>query len=442
MAEYILGINFSIFWPILFLVLALEIIAVKRILFAWFDPISLYVFMSSFGISFMIYMCIDKEVSMEDLVPFLISTICFFIGMNLGDLPKKKVRKHTFISQKTQVRSISAYSGHLYVFMCISLVILLVTSLILISIFGTLPLFAPDIDIAKVAARGPGLGIIYRINNALLPTSLAIVLTKIFNPLSQVKKNQYIALYIPLILLLLFLLSSGDKGSILVVTNILAFLFLANVRMESDRGNVIPKMILAFLGVGIAMTILLLAKAATAGNYTSPLDGLVIRFLASGESFYYYYKFNLIQRMSSPPLDYFTDALNPFFSLLKLSEYKEALGSKLITEGIGLDVGKFGTNPNYQVEGAIYFGAVGSFLYSFLIGYSLTRVRKFLLEKSIENPNQLNLVIYCLISSHFTSLPIDSTLLYVTVYSIIVVAMPIFIIISVVLGPQLSRAEK
>jgi hypothetical protein len=443
MAEFILGMNLSIYLPILLFVLLIQIISVKKILFAWFDPLSIYMVTSSFGTAFAVYLFIDKEILLEDFMSFLASTSCFFIGMNFGNFSSiKSVKKSRVSVTKQKNVSETTYAGHLYVFVFLSLLILIINNLILISITGNLPLFSADVDIAKVAARGPGLGIIYRINNALLPTSLAIIFSKLFNPFSQLKKNHYIIIYGALIILLFFLVSGGDKGGILTVINILSFLFIANVHAGNNQARIIPKLIIAFFGLGIGLMIMIFIQAAASGNYTSTFDGLFIRFVAAGESFYYFYKFNLIQKISSTPLDYLFDSLNPFLALLKLSEYKEALGSRLITEAIGLDVGKFGTNPQYQIEGAIYFGVIGSFFYSFSIGYSMIFVRNFLLERAIKSPNQLTLATYVFLSSYFTYLPIDSSLLYVTLYSIVIIAMPIFVAISIVLGPHLKRAEE
>jgi oligosaccharide repeat unit polymerase len=444
MAEFIANMNMGVYLPLILLSLILQVIASRKILFAWFDPIAIYLFTNSFGIAFTIYLFIDKEINLEDLISFLLATCCFFVGMNLGN-NKSLFKKNKVISIKkgTSVNSILKYSNHLYIFVFVSLIILLISTLLLVAIFGTLPLFSSDIDVAKVAARGPGLGIIYRINGALLPTSLAIIFSKLFHPITRLKKYENLILYAILLLLLFLLVSGGNKSGTLTVTSILSYLFLVNARFRSSNGDTIPKLIFIFLGLAIFFMLVIFAQAAVAGNYTSFYDGILVRFVAAGEPFYYFYKYNLILKMSSTPLDYLIDSLSPFFSLIKIGgEYKDALGSRLITEAIGLDVGKFGTNPQYQVEGAIYFGTIGSFFYSFLIGYTITWTRNYLLEKVIADPNQLNLVIYSLISSHILSIQTDSLMLYVTIYSIIIIALPIFLLISLILGTQLSKTEK
>jgi oligosaccharide repeat unit polymerase len=442
MAEFIAEMNMGVYLPLMFLVLILQIIASKKILFAWFDPISIYLFMNSFGLAFVMYLWIDKEISLEDLISFSISTGFLFVGMNLGNKQiNLKGENIQLVIQESNINSRYKYSRHLYIFIFISLIILFIANLFLIAIFGTLPFLSSDVDAAKVAARGPGLGIIYRINGALLPTSLAIVSCKLFNPLTQLRKNESLILYCCLIILVFLLISSGDKSSVLTIANILAYLFLFNTTLKSDKAKIIPRIIFFFLSLGIVIVILTFSKAALAGNYVNIENGLLVRFVAAGESFYYFYKYNLIKTMSLTPLDYIIDSLNPFLSLLKIGTYKDALGSRMITEAIGLDVGKFGTNPQYQVEGAIYFGTIGSFFYSILVGYSLTRIRNLLLEKVIRNPNQLNLVVYCLISHHLLSLLVDSTFLYVTIYSIIIIALPIFILISIIFGHPTDKVE-
>lgn len=448
MAEFIIGMNMGIYLPLILLVLSLQLIASKKVLFAWFDPIVIYLVVNSFGIAFATYLWMDKEINLDDFISFMLSTACFYIGMNLGSKQfKSKIDNINSVIKQESINPIpkypkQKYSNHLYIFLFISLVILLIANLALIAIFGTLPLFSPDIDVAKVAARGPGLGIIYRINSALLPTSLAIIFSKLFNPVADLKKNENLILYVSLSILLVLLVSSGNKASVLTITSILSYLFLVNTVLKSSKAKIIPKIIIVFLGIGSMAMLSVFVQAAAVGSYTSFSDGLFIRLVASGETFYYFYKYNLIQKMSSTPLDYLIDSLSPFLSILRIGEYKDALGSRIITEAIGLDVGKFGTNPQYQIEGAIYFGTIGSFLYSFLIGYALTKIRKILLDKVVIETNQLNLVIYSLISSHSIDLPVDSLLLYGTIYSIIIIAIPIFLIISVVFGTQLHRTEQ
>ena len=385
MADFIIGMNMGIYLPLILLILTLQLVVSRKILFAWFDPIAIYIVINSFGIAFATYLWIDKEINLDDFISFFLATACFYVGMNIGSKEfKARTDNIKYVIEKENIKSISKYSkqkysNHLYVFLFVSLVILLIANLALIAIFGTLPLFSPDVDAAKVAARGPGLGIIYRINSALLPTSLAIILSKFFNPVTDLQKNEKLILYISLAILLVLLVSSGNKGSILTATSILSYLFLVNTRLKSSKTNIIPKIILVFLGMGVGSVLLVFAQAAVVGNYTSIFDGLFIRLVASGETFYYFYKYNLIQKMSSTPWDYLIDSVSPFLSILRIGEYKDALGSRIITEAIGLDVGKFGTNPQYQVEGTIYFGAIGSFLYSFLIGYALTKIRGILL---------------------------------------------------------------
>jgi hypothetical protein len=446
--------NMGIYIPLVLLVFVLQLIVSSKILFAWFDPIAIYLFLNSFGIAFAIYLWIDKEINLDDFISFLLSTACFYIGMNIGNTQNKsRTDKINFPFKEKKIAIVSnypkqKYSNHLYVFLFISLIILIVANLVLVAIFGNLPLFSSDADAAKIAARAPGLGIIFRINSALLPTSLAIIFSKIFNPVTNLKKNESLILYVSLSILLVLLVSSGNKSSTLPIVSILSYLFLVNIHLKSTKANIIPKIILVFLGIGVVSMLAVFAQAAIVGNTASTFDGLFIRFVASGETFYYFYKYNLIQKMSSTPLDYLINALSPFLSMLRMDEflsmlgmtqYKDALGSRMITEAIGLDVGKFGTNPQYQVEGAIYFGTIGSFLYSFLVGYTIIRIRKILLDKVVVNTNQLNLVIYSLTSYNILDLALDSSILYGTVFGIVVITIPIFLIISIIFGGQLNR---
>lgn len=447
MAEFIIGMNMGVYLPLMLLVLTAQIVVSRKILFAWFDPIAIYLFINSFGIAFAIYLWIDKEINLDDFISFSLSTACFYLGMNVGN-KKFKIKTDNIISILKKDNILlepkylkEKYSNHLYIFLFVSLIILLIANLALIAIFGSLPLFSLDVDVAKVAARGPGLGIIYRINSALLPTSLAIIFSKIFNPISDLKKNESLILYISLSILTILLISSGNKASILTITSILSYLFLVNTKLKNNKAKIIPKVVLVFLAIGVMAIAAIFSQAAFVGSYNSVSDGLSIRLIGSGENFYYFYKYNLLQKMSSTPLDYIIDSLSPFLSILRMGEYKDALGSRMITEAIGLDVGKFGTNPQYQVEGAIYFGTIGSFFYSFLVGYAVTSIRSFLLERVLHNTDQLNLVIYSLISYHLIDLPVDSLLMYGSMYSIIIIAIPIFLIISFVFGTHLSKPE-
>lgn len=457
MAEFIIGMNMGIYLPLILLVFAIQLIVCRKILFAWFDPITMYLVTSSFGIAFAIYLWIDKEINLDDFISFILSTSCFYIGMNIGNNQSKTKRGSTnynfrenYINTKSN-KPTQKYSNHLYVFLFVSLVILILTNLALIAIFGTLPLFATDADAAKVAARGPGLGIIFRINSALLPISLAIIFSKLFHPITDLRKNESLILYISFSVLLVLIISGGNKSSIIPIVGILSYLFLVNIRLKSSKAKIISKIIFILLGIGIIPLFIVLSKASVAGNTENAFDGLLIRLVASGEPFYYFYKYNLVQKMSSTPLDYIINSLSPFLSMLKMDGLlsilginppQDALGSRMITEAIGLDVGKFGTNPQYQVEGAIYFGTIGSFLYSFLVGYTIIRIRRFLLEKVVMDTSQTNLVIYSVTSLQLLDLSVDSSSLYGTIYSIIIIAVPIFLLISIILGTQLSRTQE
>jgi hypothetical protein len=442
MVNYILSIDTSIYLPILIAALFIEYFCLKKIFYNWYDPLLTELFFNSFRIAFVFYLFLDNKIdNFLYLITFIISNIAFFIGLQLGH-SRLKPKIYSIENSKSINNIFLLYSKQLYVVLYFCVFIIFVAQVLQFLQFGTLPLFSENSETAKVAFRTGGFGFIYRINNALLPVSLSIVLIKLFHPVLKVGKHQFWILIIILIFLIFILLSGGSKGSIITL---ISFLFYCNLINQQYRNrSIINKLnfyVSFFFVLGILAVIFILWRAWISVQYLNVFEALFVRFVAFGDTFYYFYKYDLIDVFDYSPLDYLIASINPLLSLLRLREYKTALGERIITEGIGLVTGGFGVNSQHSIEGLIYFGVGLFWVYSLAVGYIISAIRTSLLIFILRKPHQLNLAIYMICSDLVLKLAIDSNTFFESLYSTFIIAIPIFLYVNVSFGSLLSSVK-
>ncbi|OUL37711.1 hypothetical protein BV372_01810 [Nostoc sp. T09] len=438
MTEYILSINFYLYVPLVILALAAQVLILKKLVFAWYDPLFTYLVFNSFSIAFVIYLFFDNQIYFVYLITFILSNIFFLAGLILGYRKISSGRKNFFepIIQENEEQETNyifvfkKYSKQLNIILYISVFILVVANTILFFQYGSVPLFSENAEVAKVEFRTNGFGFIYRINDALLPGAIGIILIKIINPKIKIGKYQYLVLIFCLLILIFLALSGGSKGAILLIINLIFYIYLINKQFDTKYSNKINFYISLLFILGISVVLFIFWRASIAVQYLNLFEALLVRLVGSGDVFYYFYTYDLLNLFDYNPIDYLINSINPLLSLLRLSEYSTALGERIISESIGLTTGGFGANPQHPIEGLIYFGFAGSWIYSLTIGYIVSVMRTRLLLFVLKKPHQLNLLLYMICAYQVLKLPVDSSLFLESLYSTVIIGTPIFMYVQ------------
>ncbi|MDZ8051108.1 MAG: O-antigen polymerase [Aulosira sp. ZfuVER01] len=440
MTEYILSISFYIYVPLVIVAIATQLLILRKLVFTWYDPLFTYLFFNSFSIAFVIYLFFDNQIYPVYLITFILSNIFFIAGLRLGnkklDGERRNIYKAIVLDDDygdvatNDVSIFKKYSKQLNIILYISVFILLISNVILFFQYGSVPLFSENAEVAKVEFRNSGFGFIYRINDALLPSAIAVIIIKLLNPKIQIGKYQYLSLIFCLLILMFIALSGGSKGAILLIVNMIFYIYLINKQFNSKYTKIINTSILILFFLGISIVLFIFWRASIAVQYLNLSEALLVRLVGSGDVFYYFYTYDLMNVFDYNPIDYLINSINPLLSLLRLSEYNPALGERIISEAIGLSTGGFGVNPQHPIEGLIYFGFVGSWIYSLIIGYIVSVIRTRLLLFTLKRPHQLNLLLYMVCGYQILKLPVDSNLLLESLYSTFLIGIPIFMYVQ------------
>lgn len=431
MTEYILSIDPVRFILLTTVAVACQFIFLKKTLFSLFDPLCIYLFTNSFSIAFVIYLFIDGEITDGSyFISFFACNIAFALGLNIATKRFKKLDINQITLNKKQVNESIKIDKLLYTLLYIIFIITILANIFLILQTGELPLLSNNADSAKVTSRQDGLGIVFRVNDVLLPLGISIVLFKIFPPLSKINSasaNQFNLIFILVILILIFV-SGGAKGSALALIAIFIPCQLLNTYFSSHYKLVIDRLVSSILPVGCLLAFYILLKNFNDVKYLDPFEGLMVRIVAYGDAFYYFYKYDLMKKFDLNFFNYIIDTLNPLLSLLKITSYDTAIGEKLLIESINLTTGGFGPNAPYPVYGLMYFGFLGSCIFSFIIGCITSLVRTKLLFWTLNNPSELNMVIYTICFYHILKLPSDYTSFLSALYASLIFVTPVFIL--------------
>jgi hypothetical protein len=242
----------------------------------------------------------------------------------------------------------------------------------------------------------------------------------------QAQSEQFTLIFILVILILLFI-SGGAKGSAIALLSIFVPCQLLNTYFRSSYKLVIDRIVFSILPIGMLLVFYILLKNFNDVKNLDPFEGLMVRFVAYGDAFYYFYKYDLIKKFDLNFFNYIVDTLNPLLSLLRITSYDTAIGEKLLIESINLTTGGFGPNSPHPVYGLMYFGFIGSTIFSFVIGLITSIVRIKFLAWTIKNPSELNMVIYTVSFYYILRLPSDCPAFAASLFTSILFILPIFI---------------
>jgi hypothetical protein len=442
MFEYILSMDFNIYMQFFAVGLIVQLFLLRKVLFAWFDPLFIYCLTNSCSIGFVSYLFWENRIDSSYFYPFLISNFCLILGLILGN---KKIN-FTPSSLSSVTGSIDnnifrPYSKQLTVILWIGIIIIIGGNLLLVAKFGTLPLLSENPDKAKILFRTEGFGTIYRLNDALLPICLAITLLKLFHPVIKSRGYQAIFLRIAFVVLSFFLLSGGSKGAILNLISLLFYIYIINKYFNRKQSQKMNLYVLILFALGISFAIFVFVQVSIAIRHIDPVKLLMIRLVGYGDVFYYFYTYDLRQAFENDLFGFVEYIFNPLLSLLRLSEYQTALGEQIITEAIGLTTNGFGVNPQHPIESLIYFGNSWFWVYSLAIGYVISIVRTKLLSFVLNKPNQLNFLFYIVLGFNILKLPSDTNLFFESLYSMLFIVVPLFLYIYIFLGAQLKSVK-
>jgi hypothetical protein len=427
------------------IVFPLYVFLLRKQIYTWFDPLLTFVFFNSISVAFVIYLYFFMHtIKLEYLSSFLLCITGFILGVVLGGwgrMPKWTLNQ---IPKTQNIAKSYNYDRLVDVFMVVCVCIMLFSNLLMLIIKGTLPVFSENPSEAKVLLYTGGWGLVRRINLGLVNYVLAIPLVKLFHPSIKLCSKKKIFHVVCILLCVLVLISMGSKSSLLMLLNILFAVFIVNKTFGISITDRLTPLLKAHVILNWAKYIFVFAVSfivlvvALSGVETSSTDALITRLVASGDTFYFFYVFDLASNFHNTFLDFIPHLLNPLTAMLRLTSYEFPIGAYIVNYSIGIPLdamSTFGPNAQHPIEGLIYFGAYGAPFYSLIVGFVISYIRVQLLRKIGPYPNCLVLVIYVVLCSIITiaatDVPLFMQVLYdELIYGVIIVVISAFIVLG------------
>lgn len=376
--------HIELFFFLLVISIVLHILIFRPIIYSIIDPFLLPAISNVFCFVVVYLLFFTNNTSSLIFISYNLTQLAFFLGLyTFRKIKLKNGAEETFTNDKDSKR----YASIAFYFF--SAVYLGCTCIIYLT--KGVPLFMESR--LETFAEGGGAGILGRITDvssifALYSFFCIIEIDKLL--FSEIPK--YIIL---LLIFLTFFLSGGKANFLTVISTFFCYLLFRKVKKASYYHYIIflkrhALKLIVFTGVFVLGIIVVQSNNVSAeeGAQLNPVLMLALRFLHSGDIFWYAYPNNvyLVIDGSHWFSALFTDTLG-LFRIYKWENLPEAIGIVLKNIHHPSDVPQ-GPNARHNIFGLIYFGFWGSIVFSYSLGAIIAFVRfklLFFLRNSILN---------------------------------------------------------
>ncbi len=394
----------------------------RRYIYSILDPLFVYVFTLSFSSVLVIFMLADRP---EYVVHFFLCHMFFFVGFTavsywLRDLKQQvpPVQDPASFFDYITLRRV-VYS--LFTFYLLANIILFYTT--------GFALLSDEPTTAKVENFVKGFGIIQKIN-----FSVGSFLTAgfLFLLLTEVRR-------LDLILFLIVILCTaleGSKSSLLRILTTFALLmhhplFRHKRQVMSAFKLAAPIGLIAVFGV--FFTVLLKENA----DSEQALFAFVRRLLYGADSILYFYlpvneQYFARFHFWEYPMHFFDQILG----FLRLVIPEEALGNVMVMNAFPDMAGTIvGPNTPYYIEGQIYFGYFGAFIYSIVVGGCYAFIRQYFFHARYFSAFWF--VLFCSICHQASALSVEVTLFITLAFDTCFFVVPVYLFMSLAIQGKL-----
>lgn len=390
----------------------------RKYIYSFVDTLFVFVFTTTFS-------CILVMKALDDvkyIAHFFICQLCVWLGFVLvqekGKISSIKTASPEVTPRFTDVRLLQLTT---YVLFCIYVL----ANLIILQTKG-FALLSDAPSSAKVANFQEGFGIFRKINWAIGGVASAGLM---FLYLYRQHKFDLC------LLLLMMALTSLEGSKSALVRYAIGFGILLYHPVFHYRKELINRLkpyvpFAAFAVFGVFFAVLM--KENESGEEV--LVAFVRRLLYSADSvLYFYHPVNIDFFSKFTWLDFPTYIINPVLGFLRIAPYQEAFGNVMVENALPpnvvIDV-FVGPNTSFYVEGQVFFGYYGAFVYSFVLGALASWIRLYYF--SMRQGSAFYFVFLSTIYQFSAALLIDVKLFITQTVDAILLVIPIYILVCLV----------
>lgn len=434
--NYVISLNYISFFSVFMFIFLTSVYLMKKVIMNIFDPLLILLIFVSFSITFIINMYIDNMISINSSLFLIFSIFLFWLGYYL--LHNLYLERHKIVLNLMVKKN---GNKHLLLITCILWLILMFSSLFLY-IFKGIPLFSEDPSNAKVTLYENGFGIV-KYFHMTLPT--IIVLQIGFHLLGRKESfllKRKVDFFIIIILITTFLIPvlSGSKSSLLFILGLFSIILFIRKDNDTKLYRRLYSIGLKFLLVAILyMTLIIVLTPVSSEN---PLFNLILRLLASGDTYYFYYGYQLEDnKVYSEKFidDFFEYLISPLLGMIGLIKHDYPLGSYLMYYSTNYPLGSFGPNALLPVLADIYFKKYFALFFMFFMGLFLAFLRIYSIFILFKFKN-IGTFIYFFLWSNSLVLFLDINLFISQIYVFFIIILPVLIFIEIILTSGVKNA--
>ena len=360
--------NISLFFSLLFLSIFLHYLIFRSQVKSILDPYFLAVIYSIFSFTVVFLLFFTSNISLYLFLSYVLTQIGFFLG--LYTFRVKSIKNSI---TKTNSKS-NKYSSSIAFYFFSSVYI--ISQCFTYKLKG-IPLFMESR--LETFASGGGAGVLGRISDVSSIFSIyAFFLVVKFDKfrISEIPK------YLILLLIFVTFFLSGSKSSFLIVFNVFwCYIFFTQIKggaylvyFQLMKKNM--KWIILFSILISSFIIYVQSNPNNArDNPLNPFLALCLRFVHSGDIFWYAYPNNVYSNISDN--QWFAALFTDTLGLLRIQDWSK------LPEAIGITFKNIhhssnilqGPNARHNVFGLIYYGFFGSIFFSYFLGVVLSFIR-------------------------------------------------------------------
>lgn len=418
-------IDYDVIPEILFYTLGFFLIyflCYKRYIYSILDPLFIYVFTLAFSSVLVVLTLFDRPAY---LAHFFLCHAFLFAGFSLtmqwGEGYQQRTSSVSSLVNFFDYKTLRLVIYILFGFYFLANVVLFYTT--------GFALLSDDPTTAKVENFAKGFGIILKINWGIGSFLTAGLL---FFILSESRRIDFCLLLIVTSLTAL----EGSKSSLLRILITLALLL--NHQLFKNKRSIIDKLKLVVpLGMLGVLGVFFIVLFKENENLDQVIFAFVRRLLYGADSTLYFYtpvNEQYFSRFHS--WQYPSYLFNQILGFLRLVPYQEALGNVMVDNVLPNNTGTIvGPNTPYYIEGQIYFGYYGAFLYSMIIGGCYAFIRQYFFAATYYSAFWF--VLMCCLCQQASTLSIEVTLFTTQLFDTLFFVIPIYLFTSLAVKGKL-----
>ncbi|WP_339009880.1 O-antigen polymerase [Aeromonas popoffii] len=323
-------ISFYLFFAFLFFLV--QFILVKKHIYSIFDPLLLFIFFN--GFSWATVLMVSKiNNNYSYFIDLTVFNLCFLLpALFFNKFNSRKL--HNVILKNTMRFDFQVFY---------TIFIILFLSTLILWLTRGIPILSENPDRAKSEYYEGGFGVVRYIH---FVTPLFCIFFSVYC-LTYLKNNVFRKLTLVIITCfsIIVMLSVGSKASLLPVVFVFALVGNLDINnRNAKRIRLLSRIIMvgAFLFVGVVLFIV-----SNQAGLDQILKLLMIRMIAFGDAFFFWYQYDLERKIES--INLLIYLLSPLLAMFRIIEQEYPLGSQLVSAVTGEDLVSFGPNGQLPI---------------------------------------------------------------------------------------------